>query len=254
MRLLAALLFVPLALFAPAARAVDLAGIEAATLMLYKDGKPVCTTSVVHSGDSGTILLSANHCIDTAFMEPTPEFSIRLVVKDENRQTISYTVYMADVLKKDPAADIAVLRLRDKGVNLPVTDVATVEEADAALFKGADVLAAGYPGTRYARMDDLVYTEGLFTGLRDSFVGSVKAGVYRATTPIWYGNSGGALYTKIGDTWKLVGVATQVDPETPWSTSLWIPAKEIQKILVGAWVGSVAPADPNVVRETLRNK
>jgi hypothetical protein len=220
-----------LALVCSPVLAVDLAGIEAATLMLYKDNAPVCTTSVVHSGDDGTVLLSANHCIDKG-----GEFSIRLVVKDENRQTISYTVYMADVLKRDPAADIAVLRLRDKGVSLPVTDVATVEEADAALFKGADVLAAGYPGTRYARMDDLVYTEGLFTGLRDSFVGSVKAGVYRATTPIWYGNSGGALYTKIGDTWKLVGVATQVDPETPWSTSLWIPAKEIQKILVGAWM------------------
>jgi hypothetical protein len=210
--------------------AVDLAGIEAATLMLYEDGKPVCTTSVVHSGDSGTILLSANHCIDGG-----GEFSIRTVNKD-GRAITSYTVYMVDVLKKEPKADLAVLRLRDKAASFPVTDVATAEEADGALFKGADVLAAGYPGTRYARMDDLVYTEGLFTGLRDSFEPSVKAEVYRATTPIWYGNSGGALYTKIDGEWKLVGVATQVDPETPWSTSLWVPAAEIQKILKGAWV------------------
>jgi S1-C subfamily serine protease len=237
-----------LALVCSPVLAVDLAGIEAATVILYKGSSAVCSASVVHSGEDGTVLLTANHCIDGG-----GEFSIRTVNKD-GRSITSYTVYMVDVLKREPKADLAVLRLRDKAASFPVTDVATAEEADAALFKGAEVLAAGYPGSRYAPMEDLVYTAGLFTGLRDSFVPSVEVPVYRTTSPLWYGKSGGALYVKIGGDFKLVGVASQLNPETPWETALFIPAKEIQKILVGAWIGSVAPLDPEVARNTLRNK
>jgi S1-C subfamily serine protease len=237
-----------LALVCYPVHAVDLAGIEAATVILYQNDSAVCSASVVHSGDDATILLTANHCIDSG-----GEFSIRAVNKEE-REVVSYTVYMVDVLKKEPKADLAVLRLRDKAAAFPVTDVATAEEADAVLFKGAEVLAAGYPGSRYAPMEDLVYTAGLFTGLRDSFVPSVEVPVYRTTSPLWYGKSGGALYVKVGDDWKLVGVASQLNPETPWETALFIPAKEIQKILVGAWAGTVPPLNPEVARETLRNK
>jgi S1-C subfamily serine protease len=237
-----------LALVCYPVHAVDLAGIEAATLMLYNNGRSVCTTQVVHSEGGETVLLVAHHCVDGG-----GEFSIRQDIK-VNGKVASYTVYMADVIKQDAKNELAVLRLRDTQTVFPATDIASLAEVDKTLFKGAEVLAAGYPGTRYAKMEDLVFTDGLYVGRRASFVPSVEVDVIRTTIPIWYGNSGGALYAKIGEEWKLVGVASQIDPETPWMTSLFIPVDAIEKILVGAWAGTVPPPDPGVVRQTLRNK
>ena len=226
----AAILVAFLASLAPA-RAVDLAGIEAATYMLYADEKAICSSQVVHSDDDGTVLLTANHCVDGP---DTTTYSVRETVRD-GRAVISYTVYNAKVTRVDKQSDLAALTLLDTKARLPVTTIASVDEADTALFKGADVLAAGYPGTSNAKMADLVFTDGLFTGVRESFVPSVKIDVYRTTAPVWYGKSGGALYTRIDGDWKLVGVATQLDPETPWETSLWIPVVAVHKALLGLW-------------------
>ena len=224
-----------LAMSFPAA-AVDLEGIEAATLILYADDSPICSTQVVHSDEDSTVLLSAHHCVDGP---DTTVFSVRKTERVDG-EVVSYAVFNAKVLKEDKESDLAVLRLTDKNVRFPVTTIASVEEADKALFKGAEVLAVGYPGT-YASggMEDLVFGDGLFTGLRKSFVPSVKIDVYRTTAAVWYGKSGGGLYTNIDGDWKLVGVATQLDPETPWETSLWIPITAIHKALLGAWKGTL---------------
>ena len=213
------------------ASAVDLAGIEVSTLILYADDRAICSTQVVHSDEDSTVLLTAHHCVDGP---KSTVFSVRKTERVDG-EIVSYAVFNAKVLKADKVADLAVLRLTDRNARFPTTTIASVEEADQALFKGAEVLAAGYPGTQVANMADLVFTDGMFTGLRESFVPSVEIDVYRATTSVWYGKSGGGLYTKIDGDWKLVGVATQLDTETPWETSLWIPASAIHKALMGAW-------------------
>ena len=229
-----------LTLLASPVAAVDLAGIEAATFILYANGNSTCSGQVVQSGEGGTLLLTAHHCLgDSA----DTEFSIRTTVK-VGRDIVSYTSYSAVVIKKDPKQDLAVLRLRDEKVTLPVTDLATAEEADTALFKGADVLAAGYPATWATGMEDLVFSDGLFTGVRESFVPSISVDVYRSTVPVWYGKSGGGLYAQIDGKFKLVGVATQLDPETPWETSLWVPVAEVHKMLKGTWIDGKNLSDP----------
>lgn len=231
-----------LAWFGSGVRAADLAAIEAATFILYEGNRETCSAQVVHSGNGETLLLTANHCVGSG---KEANYAVRTTVENDEGDVTSYTVYTAKVLKKDGKNDLAVLKLVDAGVSLPMTDLATVEEAAAALFKGAKVLAAGYPATGNAGMADLVFTDGLFTGLRKSFEPSVKVDVYRATAPIWYGNSGGGLYVEIAPgNWKLVGVATQTDPETPWETSLWIPASEIHTMLKGTWLDGKDLSDP----------
>jgi S1-C subfamily serine protease len=146
------------------ARAIDLSGIEAATMILYANGQEVCSSQVVHSADGDTILLTANHCVDGP---KDTEFSIRIITKNDEREVVSYTIYTAKVFKRDAKTDLAVLRLMDDKIVLAATELATAEEADTALFKGASVLAAGYPGTFSSGMEDLVFSDGLFTGVRD---------------------------------------------------------------------------------------
>lgn len=219
-------------------RAASLSQIEAATVLLHQNEVSNCTAQVVHSGDE-TILLTANHCVDVV----KSEYSIKTTVRD-GRETVSHTFFMADVFKRFPKADIAVLRLRDRDTKFAATEVATQEELDAALFKGAKVLAAGYPSTRFISQRDLVFTEGLFTGETESLVAETEALLYRATASIFYGNSGGGLYLETKDGWKLIGVASQLDPSLPWQTSLWSPLAEIERALKGAWKGQLDLADP----------
>jgi S1-C subfamily serine protease len=219
-------------------RAASLSEIEEATVLLHENATSNCTAQVVHSGDE-TILLTANHCVDAE----KSEYSIKTTVRD-GRETVSHTFYMADVFKRFPKADLAVLRLRDKTTAFVATEIATQEELDAALFKGAKVLAAGYPSTRFIAQRDLVFTEGLFTGETESLVKETEALLYRATASIFYGNSGGGLYLETKDGWKLIGVASQIDPSLPWQTSLWSPLEEIEIALKGAWVGSIDLSAP----------
>lgn len=215
---------------ANSAKASDLAGIEKGTYMLYSDGVPGCSMQAVERDDS-IFLLTANHCVRAAGAKT--EYSLHLIAFDESifDKKIGEDVHYLEVVKRDPATDVAVLRPLDKDATFATVDIATADEAKAALFNGADVLAAGYPSTMAAPIGSLVFTDGHYVGLNRSFVPTVTAPMYRTTVSVHYGNSGGGLYAEVGDTWKLVGVTSQLDPERFWANSLFATIESIEKAL-----------------------
>lgn len=235
MRLLAILAAVA-ALCLPA-HASDLAGIEAGTGMLYSNGRPVCSAQIVHSkpgkGDAGTetIVLTANHCVHSK----DDEFAFAVPTYTEDADMLKVTLYGATVLKQEAKSDIAVFKLRDTETTLAAVDVATPEEAKAALIKGTRILAIGFPGTSYLPMKDLIVTDGLYVGKTDALSPGANAKFYRTTISVFYGNSGGGLYVQVGEEWKLVGVTSELDPERMWNTSLFSPVDTKSSFLRGAW-------------------
>ncbi len=216
------------ALMSPLAFASDLTGIQNGTYLLHMNGDPGCSAQAIKR-DGKVLFLTANHCVtDTA-----AEYSVNRITFDADKfdKKVFESVYYVDVVKRDATTDTAVLRPVDKSLVLDVVDLATIAEAKAALSKGAPVLVAGYPNSMASPIGDLVFTEGMYTGLSKAFVASVTSPMFRTTASIYYGNSGGGLYVKIGDTWKLIGIASQTDPELRWVNSLFATTESIDKAI-----------------------
>ena len=210
---------------ANSAKASEFTDIEAGSFLLYENGSPLCTAQAVKANDK-VVILTANHCVKGT----KSEYSIHLVDRDEaNGQKLSEDVYYLEVVKRIPTTDLAVLRLIEKDVEIPLVDLATPEEATKVLIKGVEVVVAGYPNTDNSPMGELVYTDGRFTGMSKSFVPEVTVPLTRTTVPVHYGNSGGGLYVEIDGTYKLVGIASQTDPGLRWANSLFATASEINK-------------------------
>lgn len=208
------------------ARASDIAGIAGATYVLHEDGDAICTAQAVDT-DDGLLILTANHCVDNR----SAAFSVNLVTFDEAKfdKKVAETAYFLDVVRRDAKTDIAVLRPIDKSIDLDTVDLATVDEADAALSTGVPVLVAGFPGTDTAPMGDLLITDGRYVGLSKSYAPGTDGPLYRTTVSVHYGNSGGGLYVQVGDSWKLVGITSQLDPERKWVGSLFGTRDAIEK-------------------------
>lgn len=206
-----------------AAQASTLADIEAGTYLLHSNGEPVCSAQAV-TASGQTLLITADHCTDTL----NAEYAIHFLHRDPEdiSRKISEQVYYAEVIKRVPESDIAILRtLAD--AELPTVDMAIPVIAKRALSKGTKVLVAGYPHTATAPIQDLVFTEGMFTGLSKSWMPSVKSTMYRTTGSVHYGNSGGGLYAMVGGTWRLVGIASQTNPHRMWSDSLFAKIDDV---------------------------
>lgn len=215
-----------LALTPNPARASDIAGITQGTYLLHMNGAAGCSAQAVKVGDR-TLILTANHCVE----DKKAVYSINRITFDDTTfdKRVSEIVFYVDVLKRDIDGEVAVLRTVNPDVDLETVDLATIEEAKAALLKGAVVLTAGFPGTQNSPIGDLVFTDGMFTGLARSFVPTAKQPMYRTTAPIYYGNSGGGLYIEVGGSWKLVGITSQTDPELRWANSLFATRDVIEK-------------------------
>lgn len=223
-----ALLAIGYLAFSSGARASDLNGITAGTYLLHKDGEPGCSAQAVKD-DGRLLLLTANHCV----VKKDGVYSVNSVTYDaiEFDKKVSETIFYVDVVKRDETTDMAVLRPVDKALSLATVDLATIAETKAALVKGADVLVAGFPASENSPIGDLVFTEGMYTGLSRSFVPLVKAPMYRTTAPVYYGNSGGGLYVQVDGTWKLVGITSQTDSEMRWENSLYVSRDSIDKAI-----------------------
>lgn len=212
---------------ASGAKASDLTQIEAGTYGLYEGTERGCSSQAVRPSGAEVLILTAAHCIGSV----DAEHSIHLTTFDENDKKVEETIIYLDIVKVDKTTDFAILRPVDRGIDLAAVDLASVDDARSSVTKGALVLAAGFPGTNASPPGELVFTQGLYTGLSNSFAPEIKGKLFRTTVPIFYGSSGGGLYAEIDSTWKLVGVASQLDPGMPWMNTLFVSTDTIHAAL-----------------------
>lgn len=234
-----ALLAIGYLVFAGGAKASDLNDIEAGTYGLYEGLERGCSSQAVRPAGGEILILTAAHCIGSA----DAEHSIHLTSFDEHDRKVEETIIYLDIVKVDKTTDFAILRPVDRGIKIAAVDLATVAESDEFVTKGATVLAAGFPGSNRAPPGELVFTQGLFTGLSDAFVDEITVKMFRTTVPVFYGSSGGGLYAKvdpeIDSEWRLVGITSQLDPDMPWMNTLFVSTATIHAALKAA--GLVAP-------------
>lgn len=158
-----------------------------------------CSGVVVDTTDvQKTFIVTANHCVDG-------KTSGRVTIDTKEKQKIISTEeYVYDVVVRDVTEDVAFLQLRKEGLFL---EGAVIAQEDPQ--EGETVWAVGYPlGLSrlitqgiYAGYDSLDLNKGGFSENGD------YRGVYRASPPIFGGNSGGGLFIKRDGHYQLVGIS-----------------------------------------------
>ena len=165
-------------------------------LIVNKDG--IGTGSVLT--ESG-IILTNWHVIKGAS-------EVKVVFKPQKFQDVrSAEHFIADVVKFDVNADLALIKLRSPPPNLKVIQIGVLDDIEVAI----NVHAIGHPKGNF-----WTYTKGVISQLRPNFEWgsddnqSHKADVIQTQTPINPGNSGGPLFNDAG---LMIGVNSFIDPQ-----------------------------------------
>lgn len=167
-----------------------------ATLKLYNgSGRAYCSSIVVGK----KFLITANHCVDK-------DMNIRFDQYDKELNIVGFDLYYVKPVRTLRDKDVALLEVIKEDFDFnqkkvqPV-DVSSNSEANSIKF-GDDVFAIGYPAVQA-----LTVTEGLFgQSIKSPDQNLWKGLVYRFTAPIIGGNSGGGLYAKFKNEYKLIGL------------------------------------------------
>jgi len=165
-----------------------------------KEGS-IGTGSIIEKGSGSTLIITNNHVVDGADR-------VKVYVKKTRRGSLKKAKnYFADVIKKSPSSDLALIEIHDV-VEAPVIKVDyDLNEIEI----GQDVHAIGHPKGEFWS-----YTKGYVSQLRDNYTWETEGGKYQADliiqtqTPINTGNSGGPL---LDDTGKMVGVNSFINTE-----------------------------------------
>lgn len=174
--------------------------------------------------ETTTYILTANHCVDG-------DKSGLLSIDEKVRQkVIATSEYVFDVIQRDTTNDLAFLKVRKEGLMLEGAVLATEDPKE-----GQEVWAVGYPlgWTRTITQGYVGGFESIDNKLTkfDSF-GNERP-LMRATPPITGGNSGGGLFIKDGDNYKLVGISDAAVPSFG-EAALFVPQDKINEIVRGA--------------------
>jgi len=187
-----------------------------------------CSAVVINTSEATrTYAITANHCVSGRASPDSKEKSgyVTLDVKDKQK-LIETNEYVYDVILRDVQQDLAVIKLRKEGLLLTGANIATEDPTE-----GEQVWTVGYPLGMIRTV-----TAGFFGGfqsmssdLRLDQFGSERA-LYRATPPIFGGNSGGGLFKKNGEGYELVGIADVVIPSF-FVTGWYVPQTAINDIV-----------------------
>lgn len=192
-----------------------------------------CSGTVINVGDATkTYILTANHCISDGAAKYGDQKGF-ITIDTKNRATLIETnQYVYDVLVRDTAVDLAVIKLRKEGLFLNAAKIGKEDPRE-----GEKVWAIGYPLGRTKTVTEgyMGEYEALNKDLSDDPLGGEDSSrtMYRATPAIYGGNSGGALFHKVGDDYELIGVA-DANFRQFFVASFYVPQDEINKIVTRA--------------------
>lgn len=183
------------------------------------------------SNTTTTYIITANHCVsDGASPDPKNTSGYVSIDKKERGKLLGTDQHVYDVLIRDTANDLAVIKLREEGLMLPSASIANTDP-----YEGEKVWTVGYPLglTR-------TITEGFMGGYesinRQSMSGDQfgnEAILYRATPAIFGGNSGGGLFKKNGENYELVGI-TDLGFRIFPVAGYYVPQDKINEIIARA--------------------
>jgi len=226
MRHFAALAFAALLFAAGGATASDFNTIVNASFKLFEGDRGVCSTTLVKVDTTGAYFLTAAHCVDS---EDTVLNVRQQKLDPKDLITVqSEAVYYVKPVKLLKGKDVALLKTLDPSATFmqePV-DIATPDEL-ATVKPGDELTLVGFP---YANIKAV--TKGQFAGMSGQlFEDMEKVPVIQAAIPLAPGSSGGALYAKFGDEYKVIGTTTGGDQRN--TVELFASVKSVRDVLVG---------------------
>jgi len=183
-----------------------------------------CSGVVVKVGDPNiTYIVTAQHCVDGE-----ESGFVTIDVKDRAK-VVKTTQYVFDIVRQSKNDDLAVIKLREEALRLASANIATEDPVE-----GEKVWTIGYPLGLTRTITDGYY--GGYSDLPKNMRGMPNTPFgngnpkYRATPPIFGGNSGGGLFKKVGDDFQLVGISDAGFPSF-FVAGFYNPQEEINKIV-----------------------
>lgn len=166
-----------------------------------------------------TYIVTAEHCV------PDPKQLsgyVNLEVRD-GAKLVEKNELVYDVLVKDTKTDLAVIKLRKKGLDLERAVVGTETP-----LEGETTWTVGYPlGLTRTVTQGIFGGYGTLDGLTFEEFGN-KEVYYRATPAMMGGNSGGGLFRKTDKGYELIGITSR---GTSLVIGFYVPNTEINKIV-----------------------
>lgn len=191
-----------------------------ATYKLYEGDRGICSMTFVGNDAGGAIFLTARHCVDGE------KLNFRVQKLNDKYEVLGEEIHYLKVLRQIKDDDTAILQVTDKDVALSIAavDLATPDEAKGIEF-GQDLIVLGYPAA-----EEKSITKGNFTAKTKGVLGVTEQ--YQTTVPVAGGNSGGGLYTKFGDEYKLIGTTSAARKDNDIMT-YFSTADAVKRILAG---------------------
>lgn len=217
------------------AKATTLKEAADATYKLYEGTDGICSMTFIGNDDQGAIFLTAAHCVDRK------NLNFRVQKLNKKYELIGEEIHYLKVLRTIKDDDTAILQVTDKDIALGIAavEIASPDEGNQIEF-GQDLAVLGFPAA-----DEKSVTKGNFTAKRKGVLGITEQ--YQTTVPVAGGNSGGGLYTKFGDEYKLIGTtsASRTDNDI---MSYFSTIEAIKRVTAGfLYNTSAAPVDLNTL-------
>lgn len=166
-----------------------------------------------------TYIVTAEHCVSDP-KQPSGYMNLEL---REKGKLIEKNEIVYDVLVKDTKVDLAVIKLRKKGLDLDKAVVGTEVPVE-----GETTWTVGYPlGLTRTVTQGVFGGYGTLDGLFLEEFGN-KEIYYRATPAMMGGNSGGGLFRKTDKGYELIGITSR---GTALVIGFYVPNTEINKIV-----------------------
>lgn len=227
MRHIATALFAAILSVAGYASASDFKTIVNSSFKLYDGDHGICSTTLVKTDPSGSYFLTAAHCIED---ENSVSLNIRRQTLDTKdlKTVFSEEVYYVKPVKVIKGKDVALLKTLDPNASFieQAVDIATPEEL-ASLDIGSPVTLVGFPMANIKTV-----TVGQFAGMSAQIFEDLDAiPVIQASVSLAPGSSGGALYAKFGDEYKIIGTTTGGDQRN--TVEVFASTQSVNDVLVG---------------------
>ena len=169
------------------------------------------TAELVEFASESVVRVSLPSGVGSGFIiDPTGYIITNNHVVEDAPQAVTVTladgsVYDAQVVGRDPRADLAVLKI-NAGEPLPALSLANIDETRV----GEDVVAIGYALDLSDGDGPPTVTKGIVSALDREIEGSLILGAIQTDAAINHGNSGGPLLNYKGE---VVGVNTSLAPD-----------------------------------------